>query len=251
MRQLLRETLLAALTQPFVLLYYVVGRRMGRTLYRGRGEVPVVLVHGYMQNRVGFFGLARALARRGLGPLYGFNYPWFASIEQNADRLARYVDGIRKETQASAVDLVCHSMGGLVAIEMLARRGASAGVRRLVTIATPHAGVTWKGPLLGTDAGSLRRGSKLLTTHAGYKLALPAMSIYSSHDNVVYPKETSRLGERGGTDVEVEGLGHLSILFSGAVADRIAQFLRETPSVATLERGGIVDADAVPREQRA
>jgi len=227
-RQLARETLLAAVTQPFLLLYYVVGQRMGRPLSRAHpGGVPVVLVHGYMQNRVGFVGLARALARRGIGPLYGFNYPWFSSIAQNAKRLGRYLERLRAETKSDVVDVVCHSMGGLVAIEMLSQAGEKAGVRRLVTIATPHAGVAWQGPLLGVDAGSLRRGSKLLTTHAGYKLSIPALSIFSTHDNVVYPMQTSSLAARGGRDVQVEGLGHLSILFSPEVADRVAEFLRE------------------------
>jgi pimeloyl-ACP methyl ester carboxylesterase len=236
-RELARETALAALTQPLMFLYYVVGHRMGPALSKAHGDgTPVVLVHGYMQNRVGFVGLSRALARRGIGPLYGFNYPWFSSIAANARRLAMFIARVREEAGAERVDLVCHSMGGLIAIEMLSQAGQTAGVRRLVTIATPHAGVAWQGPLFGVDAGSLRRGSKLLTTHAGYKLAVPALSIFSTHDNIVYPMDTARLAERGGKDVEVAGVGHLAILFSPDVADHVAEFLREpAPAPAIVE----------------
>jgi pimeloyl-ACP methyl ester carboxylesterase len=239
LRALIRELWIAFWTQPALPLFYLFGHRMD-SLFVQRGKeglakacVPIVFVHGYMQNRVGFVGLARSLARRGLGPMYGFNYPWFASIASNSKRLDRFVERVCKESGSPAVDLVCHSMGGLVAMEMMrdeARREKLA-VRRCVTIATPHAGVMWQGPLLGIGATSLRRGSKLLEAQAGTKLAVPCLSIYSSHDNVVHPKESSSLAIRGGRDVEVAGLAHLAILFAPEVADHVAAFLAEPDPV--------------------
>lgn len=263
LRELIREVWIAAITQPMLPLFYFVGHRMDGFLVRwgregnakvpsvevgvqadgqaiptavaaGRtGDVPIVFVHGYMQNRVGFLGLARALARRGAGPMFGFNYPWFASITSNAKRLDRFVARICKETGAAAVDLVCHSMGGLVAMEMMRDEVLrdTLKVRRCVTIATPHAGVMWSGPLLGVGATALRRGSELLVAHAAAKLAVPTLSVYSTHDNVVHPKESSSLALRGGRDIEVEGLAHLAILFSPEVAAHVAAFLDEPDPV--------------------
>lgn len=227
-RELVREVVHTIVTQPLLPLFYLYGYRM-RSRPGPLSKVPVVFVHGYFHNRVGFVGLARALAVRGLGPLYGFNYPWWASVESNARRLERFVARVCKETGGGAVDLVCHSMGGLVAMEML-RNGLErdhVAVRRCVTIASPHAGVAWRGPILGVGGASLRRGSKLLEAHAGHRMTVPTLSLFSTHDNVVHPKETSRLAERGGLDVEVEGAAHLSILFSRAVADQVAAFLLE------------------------
>jgi pimeloyl-ACP methyl ester carboxylesterase len=270
LRELVRELWVAALTQPVLPLFYLVGYRMDSFFARrgregiagaraeaglpegasaavpgdaqaiatsdaaGRGgDVPIVFVHGYMQNRVGFLGLARSLAQKGLGPMYGFNYPWFASMASNAKRLDRFVDRVCKETGAAGVDLVCHSMGGLVAMEMMRDEAQreKLKVRRCVTIATPHGGVMWKGPLLGVGAAALRRGSKLLAAHAGAKLSVPTLSVYSTHDNVVHPKESSSLALRGGRDVEVEGLAHLAILFAPEVADHVAAFLAEPDPV--------------------
>ena len=84
-RELVREVTIAAVTQPLLPLFYFLGRRMDASfVQRGKEgiaaegappRVPIVFVHGYMQNRIGFFGLARSLARAGLGPMYGFNYP--------------------------------------------------------------------------------------------------------------------------------------------------------------------------------
>ena len=235
LREIIRELWTAAWTQPISPFFYLFGRRMAR----GKaGGVPIVFVHGYMQNRVGFLSLARALARKGLGPMFGFNYPWFVSITSNAERLERFVESVCRETGSGAVDLVCHSMGGLIAMEMMSNeaRRETLKVRRCVTIATPHAGVMWRGPLLGIGATSLRRGSKLLEAHAGVKLAVPCLSVFSSHDNVVHPKESSSLALRGGRDVEVEGLAHLAILFSPKVAEHVGAFLAEpdkTPVTAT------------------
>lgn len=222
LREYARETFLTSLTQPLMPLYYLYGDRMGNG-----SSTPIVFVHGYMQNRVGFVGLARLLAQRGLGPLYAINYPWWSSIPKNAKRLERYVARVCEETKSRSVDLVCHSMGGLVAMEMMRNTAKKEDlkVRRCVTIATPHAGVAWRGPMIGFEAGSLRRGSKLLEAHSGVAVAVPTLSVFSSHDNVVHPKETSSLVKRGGEDFEVPNMAHFSILFSPAVADQIAAFL--------------------------
>jgi pimeloyl-ACP methyl ester carboxylesterase len=228
LREYLRETFLTSITQPLMPLYYVYGDRMGSGgAGRDSTPVPIVFVHGYMQNRVGFVGLARLLAQRGLGPMYALNYPWWSSISKNAKRLEDYVARVCRETKSPAVDLVCHSMGGLVAMEMMRNTAKKEHlkVRRCVTIATPHAGIAWRGPILGFEATSLRRGSKLLEAHSGYTVAVPTLSVYSSHDNIVHPKETSSLAKRGGQDFEIANMAHFSILFSPVVADEIVTFL--------------------------
>lgn len=230
LRELAREVWFSIWTQPFLPLFYLIGRR----LHRGDpNRVPIVFVHGYLQNRVDFVRLSRALVRNGLGSTYGFNYPWFLPIPSNALRLEQFVRRVCEETGSRSVDLVCHSLGGLVAVEMMrseAKR-ATLKVRRCVTIACPHAGIVWRGPLFGRGATSLRRGSELLLAHAGEAVAVPSLSVFSSHDNVVFPKVSSSLLHRGGRDIEVEGLAHLSILFDDGVAAHVASFLAEPDPV--------------------
>lgn len=217
LREALREGMLAALVQPLLPLYYLVGRRMGGNA----GKRPIVLVHGYAQNRVDFVWLARALARAGMGPMYGFNYWPYGRLPESAARLARFVARVCEDEKADAVDVVCHSMGGLVAMELIGQNGAQ--VRRLVTIGTPHAGVAWRGPILGASAGHLRRGAARV--REGRALEHPALSIYSTHDNVVGSATTSSLEAIGGRDLVVPGLGHVAMLFDRRVASEIAAFL--------------------------
>jgi triacylglycerol lipase len=216
---LLRESYLALFITALLPLYVAFGRRSGA------GKQPIVLVHGYTQNRVDFIYLARVLRRRGFGPLYGFNYFSYADIRKSGERLARFVDRIREETGAASVDLVCHSMGGLVARQCI--RLDPARVRKCVTIASPHAGVRWwAGPVLGRGGRQLLAGTRFLEDLAAVPLAVPTLSIYSRHDNVACPAEhISSLQRWGGDDLAVDHLGHLSILFDARVADAVAGFL--------------------------
>jgi pimeloyl-ACP methyl ester carboxylesterase len=217
LREAVREGVLAALVQPLLPLYYLLGRRMGGV----PGKRPVVFVHGYAQNRADFIWLARALAKAGVGPMYGFNYWPFGSVGVSAARLARFVARVCAEQKADAVDLVCHSMGGLVAMEMLGEKGVRAG--RLVTIGTPHSGVAWRGPILGRSADDLRRGAARVRDARALELA--ALSVYSTHDNVIGTAATSSLAVVGGRDLVVPGRGHVAMLFDRRVAAEIASFL--------------------------
>lgn len=203
--------------------------RRSRRLRRYDTPAPVIFVHGYTQNRVNFLGLARRLEQRSIGPLFGFNYTWFSAVEQSAVRLDRFVRRVCAQTGAPAVDLVCHSMGGLVALEAIAQQVANEDlkVRRCVTIATPHAGVMWTGPILGAGGLSLRRGSEFLKARHEATLRVPTLSIYSDADNIVFPQQSSQLAGRGGVDRMIPGLGHLSILFDAQVATAVADFLLE------------------------
>ncbi len=219
LREALREAVWAAITQPLLPLFYVLGRRMAA----GKGT-PIVAVHGYTQNRVDFLRIARACRRAGVGPVYGFNYPWFATVPEAARRLARFVEQVRRETGAGRVDLVAHSLGGLVSLEYAHGPGAD-HVRRLVTIASPHAGVAWRGPIVGRCGPQIRAGSAFLAARADRAVPAASLSIYSTHDNVVHPPATSTLAGRGGHDHSVSDVGHLSILFDPRVAAAVVDFL--------------------------
>lgn len=217
LRAMLFEALTVFLTQPLLPLFYLIGARSS-----GTGTHPVVFVHGYMQNRVDFLGLSRWLKKRGLGPFLGFNYPWYEDIASSGRRLARYLERLAGEG-IGKVDLVCHSMGGLVALEAI-RAGGAPFVRRVVTIATPHQGVQWRGPVIGRSGPQLRFGNAFLSERSD-RVPVPVLSIFDPHDNVVHPASTSMLLARGGEDASVAGAGHLSILFLPEVAERVAAFL--------------------------
>ncbi|MEZ4230275.1 MAG: hypothetical protein R3B89_13945 [Polyangiaceae bacterium] len=227
-RSLLFEWWCVLWVQPLLPLYFALGRRLSSPRPPSDASAaaprPIVCVHGYGQNRVDFIWLARRFAAAGLGPCYGINYWFLASVRDSSRRLEAFCERVLEETHAPQVDLVCHSLGGLVAMDLAARRPELLG--RIVTIGSPHAGVLFRGPILGASGTDLKVGSQLLKEQATLEAGVPVLSIYSSHDNVVHPKSTSYLTSRGGEDIEVPHLGHFGLLFSRSVAEPAIAFLK-------------------------
>ena len=153
LRAVLRESWLVLWTQPLMIWFQFFGRRLGT----GGGVVPVVLVHGYFQNRVDFLYLARRLRAAGSGPLYACNFFWPQSLERSSVNVAGFVAQVCAETGATAVDLVTHSTGGLFALDLIAEQPHV--VRRAALVALPARGVPWRGPVLGKSGSQLRTGS--------------------------------------------------------------------------------------------
>jgi triacylglycerol esterase/lipase EstA (alpha/beta hydrolase family) len=68
--------------------------------------------------------------------VYFFSYDWRLSCEDNAKLLKNFIDGLG----SPKVDLVCHSMGGLVASSYYKQNTGSHKINRIVTLATPYEG---------------------------------------------------------------------------------------------------------------
>jgi pimeloyl-ACP methyl ester carboxylesterase len=114
-------------------------------------ELPdhlVLLVHGLDEPGTIWNDLAPALASRGY-TVARLDYPNDQAIANSADYLADTLRGLHSRG-TQRVDLICHSMGGLVARDALTRADHYAGQARghadlpdidhLVMIATPHTG---------------------------------------------------------------------------------------------------------------
>jgi triacylglycerol lipase len=182
-------------------------------LRRGGAGTPVLCVHGYTQNWGNFVTLAPRLETAGCGPVYAINVRRkFASLEVGAAQVAEALRWVQQETGASQVDVVCHSMGGLLLRMAMADHGVAPLVRRAVTLGTPHHGTVSArfGP--GINARQMRRDSPLFQ-----KLPPPPTcftSVWSTTDGIVLPPESSRIG---GPQVVFDDLGHLSLLWSPRV----------------------------------
>jgi|RhiMethySRZTD1v2_1073278.scaffolds.fasta_scaffold04299_16 pimeloyl-ACP methyl ester carboxylesterase len=198
------------------------------------GGRPIVVVHGWTQNRTNFVWLARFLRRKGLGPFFGFNYNSYHAAEKSAKALGTFVERVRAHTGADKVDLICHSFGGLVARVYVDMLEGHRHVRQVVTLGSPHRGVAHANPSWGPSVRDMHAEIGIARKLAALPLApgVGYTSIYSAHDNIVFPGSVSCLGERG-TDIGVAEFGHFGILFCTEVADHVCRALTTEASEAT------------------
>jgi pimeloyl-ACP methyl ester carboxylesterase len=187
---------------------------------------PIVLVHGWVDNRSIFTLLRRQLQRRGFGRVVTMNYSIVThDVPKAAARLAQVVERLCEETGYERVHVVGHSMGGLVARYYVQRLGGDVRVHTLATLGTPHAGTRAAHLMVGRAVAQLRPGSAVLA-----ELAEPApgcrtrfVSVWSDLDAMVVPKRSAVLEhpDLRTRNVFVRGVGHLSLPIDGRVVHEI------------------------------
>ena len=72
--------------------------------------------------------------------LFLFPYDWRKDISNTASLLDQKIQSIKQQTGSQKVDIVAHSMGGLVARNYISDSGRAQNVRKLFTLGTPHLG---------------------------------------------------------------------------------------------------------------
>ncbi|MCB5165873.1 alpha/beta fold hydrolase [Streptomyces bambusae] len=192
---------------------------------------PVLLLHGFTDNRSVFLLLRPLLAAHGQRRVEAVNYsPLTTDLRTAAAALAQRVEDVCARTGQDRVDLVGHSLGGLVARYYVQRMGGDTRVRTLVCLGTPHGG-TRVAPLM--DAHPLVRQMRP-DSDVIRELRLPApgcrtrfVSFWSDLDQLMVPAETARLDhpDLATENVQVTGIGHLALPVHPAVTAGIRQAL--------------------------
>ncbi|MFB6564652.1 MULTISPECIES: esterase/lipase family protein [unclassified Streptomyces] len=199
---------------------------------------PVLLLHGFTDNRSVFVLLRRALGAGGRH-VEAYNYsPFTLDLRVTARHLARRVEELCERTGQERVDLVGHSLGGLVGRYYVQRLGGDTRVRTLVTLGTPHSG-TRVAPFMDAHPliRQIRPDSEVLT-----ELAAPApgcatrcVAFWSEFDTIMTPVATARIEHPDlcVENVQVTGIGHLALAVHPAVIAAVRRTL-EGPGLAAV-----------------
>jgi pimeloyl-ACP methyl ester carboxylesterase len=216
-------------------------------------RAPVLLIHGYLANRGSVHLLERRLHERGYVVMsYRIGGLNVGDIRDAAGLIARKVETLVAQTSVQRVDVIGHSMGGLVGLYYLKRLGGRHRMRKLILLGTPATG-TWSA-LLGLVTAPLGRASlQLLPGNAFLKelhdLPIPAgvqvVSVAGERD-VFAPVRTTVL--EGVRHVRLP-TGHSGLLVDEDVVPCLDALLREpwpAGSERTTNGARAADADRSP-----
>ncbi|MGV0098687.1 esterase/lipase family protein [Streptomyces californicus] len=161
---------------------------------------------------------------------------WYGPV---AALLGRQVEAVRARTGHDRVDIVGHSLGGLIARYYVQRLGGDRRVRTLVTLGTPHGGTAVApGAGLHPIVRQMRGGSPVIE-----ELRLPApgcrtrfVSFWAELDQVMVPVKTACVDhpDLDAVNVRVTGIGHLALPVHPAVAAAVREVL-ETPETGEAD----------------
>ncbi|OZC02662.1 esterase/lipase family protein [Rubricoccus marinus] len=189
---------------------------------------PVLLVPGFLDGPASFHRMARHLRDAGFETHSIRLTPRLAtcSLHDFAQHLAREVD--RHAGASGEVDLVGFSMGGLVSRLYVQRHGGADHVRRLITLASPHAGSHLARMMPQEATRQMRPGSELLTDLEEDVEVLEhvdPVSLWTPFDLTVVPGASGALPV--GTSESIPVKAHRLMLYDQRVLDRVTELLRE------------------------
>jgi triacylglycerol lipase len=213
------------------------GNRIAPTPARqpAEGHPPVLLIHGYLATRGSLHLLAQRLSEMGhLVLTYRLGLVHAGDICESAAKIAAKIESIAAQTHLDRMDIVGHSMGGLVGLQYVKRMGGRRRVRRLVMLGAPTSG-TWSA-LLGLGLAPFFRASLQLLPDSAFlreleEGPLPAgveiFSVAGARDRLA-PPATTRLH---GVQHICLPTNHAGLLVDAEVARVVGEILASSPEV--------------------
>jgi triacylglycerol lipase len=192
---------------------------------------PVLLIHGFLGTRGSMYMLERRLVDDGF-VVVSFNIGTLnvRDIRRSAFLIHRKIERILAQTPSQKIDIIGHSMGGLIGLYYIKKLGGHTRVRKLVMMGTPVRG-TWAAlagvvtlGLWSTSSWQLLPRSRFLDELAQGSLppGVEVSTIAAARDWVV-PLQTTRLA---GANAVTVPLGHSSLVVSEEVYRRVVNTLR-------------------------
>lgn len=235
------------------------GNRVERKTDFGSCERPILLIYGFAQTRRVLSVLENRLRRDGYcvwsinqGGLFDtFNT---AGIEDLAALVGEKVDRMVRRHNLPKIDIVAHSMGGLIARYYVKRLGGDRYVRNLVTLGTPHHGTSMAIPGI-LALGAFSRAVWQLAPMSPFIRRLkvgpfPAesrlVSIYSKTDRICpYPSCLLELTGPNIKNILLDGeISHRDLLTRKSIYEVVRGELEEGPARVYPELEPSIDAPA-------
>jgi pimeloyl-ACP methyl ester carboxylesterase len=195
---------------------------------------PILLLHGLASNPRVLAPLERHLRGRLRRPTLRLQLGFgLRDVRDSAEIVYEQLERIAEQANFRHADVVAHSLGGLVATYLLKCLDQGRHVRRVVTLGTPHRGVsTARGAVL--VMGMISRSMWQLLPDSDFlrrigRLPVPdgstLLSIAGGADTVVPAARTQVPAARGQRNAIVRDANHWSLLYEQATLRRVVTAL--------------------------
>jgi triacylglycerol esterase/lipase EstA (alpha/beta hydrolase family) len=226
LREQLKELPLLAVTQ-------LAPRATPELLLPMKTSRVTVFVHGYGGSRGNFMPMQSYFKLRGHTENISVGFGDTSSIECMADELKSTLHSliIRNQLPQKSIDIVAHSLGGIISRVTLQDEELHPYVRTLVTLATPHAGSGLARYLDTPTCRGLRPGSELLQTLElqqgwGQNNTPKLVAFWTPKDCILIPADSARLD--GAENICRPDCTHLSFLLRPSVWDDIIRVIEQS-----------------------
>lgn len=193
---------------------------------------PVLLIHGFLGTRGSMYVMEQRLVRDGFCVI-SFNLGALnvRDIRSSAFLIHRKIQTILQQTGVRRIDIVGHSMGGLIGLYYLKRLGGHQQVRRLVMMGSPVRG-TWAALLGVATVGLLSSSSWQLLPGSRFLGELTAGPLPNDVEVFTIAAERDWVCPLPATQIEgahavTVPLGHSSLVVSEEVYRKVLWALRK------------------------
>ncbi|MEM7354289.1 MAG: alpha/beta fold hydrolase, partial [Acidobacteriota bacterium] len=207
-------------------------RGLGRNGLRPPGGAvtgpPVLCVHGFLRNGTCMWGMRRALQQRGRPTRAVSMGRPLRRIQRYAPRLEAALRELVAAHPGEKIDVVAHSMGGLVLRLVLCQSPDLApSIGHIVTLGSPHHGTeSARGAWMLPETEQLAPGSAFLDRLPDFRTCAPGCEVTTlatEYDFIVFPKSTSHFP--GSRAVEIPRSSHPGLITEREVIEHVAELI--------------------------
>ncbi len=197
------------------------------------GYRPILFVHGLGGHRSNFAPMRLWFRLHGRGRTYAVGFKPELSLDAMADQLRAAIGEVLRTNGLpvdAQVDVVAHSMGGIIARLALEDVATARQVAHIVTLGTPHAGTQAARFARTPHIRDLRPDSEIMLRLAAQlpwpgPPELPQLtSLWSHSDLLLLPASTAQVV--GAENVEMPAFTHYSYLLDVISARKVYASLR-------------------------
>ena len=196
------------------------------------GHRLIVFVHGLGGHRGNFVPMQAYFKWKGRSRSVSVGFPDRSSIEAMAEHLKRTIEELTRDNQLAAdnsIDIIAHSMGGIISRLALQDPAIAARVHTLVTLATPHHGTQLARYMDTTKIRALQPRSALLKELSsqlpwGSRPDMPRLlCFWSPQDLILLPPESAVV--EGARAICIPESTHLGFVLKPKVWEQIFRLL--------------------------